>query len=98
MRSDDGRWPDELVHRVRRRKRGHRVRAQIEYREIRLVVLVHDRFHLGVDAGIPRQINREPIGELDDEAGRRPRSTPAPSAARLFRSASESRLSGRLFA
>ena len=35
--------------------RGHRVRAEIEHREIRLVEIVHDRFHLGVDAGIPRR-------------------------------------------
>lgn len=46
MRCDDGRRPDEFVHRVRPRKRGHRVGAQIEQREIRLVEIVHDRFHL----------------------------------------------------
>jgi hypothetical protein len=38
MRWDDGRRPDEFVHRVRPRKRGHRVRAEIEHREIRLAV------------------------------------------------------------
>jgi hypothetical protein len=47
MRCDDGRRPDELVHRMRRRKRGHRVRAEIEQGEIRLVEIAYDRFHLG---------------------------------------------------
>src|SRR5258707_2408903 len=73
MRCDDGRRPDEFVYRMRRRKRGHRVRAEIEQSEIRLVEIVHDRFHLAVDAGIPRQVGREPIGKFDDKSGWGPR-------------------------
>ena len=37
------------------------------------MVFVHNGFHLGVEAGIARQINREAIGKLDDKAHGRPR-------------------------
>ena len=34
---------------------------------------IHNRFHLGVYAGVAGQVSRKPIGKLDDEAGWRTR-------------------------
>ncbi len=67
---DHGGRFDEFIDRVRGRRRGHRVRAEIEHGEVRFVEFINDRFHLGVDTGIPRQVNRKPVRKLDDKADR----------------------------
>ena len=69
MREDHRCGPHELVHRMRAGNEDSRVRSEIEHGEVCLVELVHDRFHLGMDAGVAREVGGQSVGELDDEAG-----------------------------
>jgi len=55
---------DELVHRVGARHHGSRARSKIQHRKIRFVIFVHDRFHLGMYAGIAGQIDGEFVVNL----------------------------------
>ena len=72
MGEDHGHGLDEHVHRIGARRYGQRAGTQVQHREGRLVVLVDDRLHLGVDPGVAREIRGEPVGELQDVTGRRP--------------------------
>ena len=46
--------------------------AQVEQHEVRLVELVVQRLHFGVQAGVAGQVDGQAVGEPDDVAGRRP--------------------------
>ena len=75
-----------------------RVRPEIQHGEIRLVKFVHDRLHLGMNAGVAREVGGEPVGELDDEAGGGAVSEDGAVGFQVCGCASESRAGGTLFA